>query len=339
MTIRDVQPGMVRAQELYGDYWFNAEPVTVAAQRGSVMLLDFWDYSCAGSIRALPYVKDWHKKYGRQGLVVIGVHTPRFAFGRDPVGVQRAIERFRIPYPVVMDNEGMIWSRYENRFWPAQHLVDRHGFVRLVNVGEGGYAATEHLIQTLMLDAGLLDEIPLLSEPLREADRSGAVSYRATPELFAGYLRGSIGNVEGYSPESEMHYADPGIYVEGRFYVAGDWSNDRDALTLLGDCGGHVLLRYAAIEVNAVFSPGKNQRVQVEVRQDGGYLNRESLGEDVRIDSSGRSSFVVDEPRCYSIVRNREHSEHVLHLTASAGGTALYSLSFVSGVVPELISG
>ncbi len=132
---------------------------------------------------------------------------------------------------------------------------------------------------------------------------------------------------------------DPGIYVEGRFYVAGDWSNDRDALTLLGDCGGHVLLRYAAIEVNAVFSPGKNQRVQVEVRQDGGYLNRESLGEDVRIDSSGRSSFVVDEPRCYSIVRNREHSEHVLHLTASAGGTALYSLSFVSGVVPELISG
>jgi len=330
---------MVRAQELYGDYWFNAEPVTVAAQRGRVMLLDFWDYSCAGSIRALPYVKDWHEKYGRHGLVVIGVHTPRFAFGKDPAGVQRAIERFRVPYPVVMDNEGMIWSRYENRHWPAQHLVDRHGFVRLVNVGEGGYAATEHIIQTLMLDAGLLDEMPVLTEPQRDADRVGSVSYRATPELFAGYLRGSIGNVEGYSPESEMHYADPGIYVEGRFYVVGDWSNGRDALALLGEEGGHVLLRYAAMEVNAVFSPGKNQLVSVEVRQDGEYLNRESLGEDVRIDGTGRSSFIVDEPRCFNIVRNKEHGDHVLKLTTAAGGTALYALSFVSGVVPELISG
>jgi thiol-disulfide isomerase/thioredoxin len=339
MTMHDVQSGTVRAHELYGDIWFNSEPILIGPRRGSVVLLDFWDYACSGSLRAIPYIKEWHEKYGAAGLVVVGVHSPRFAFGRDPENVQRAIQRLGIRYPVVMDNEALIWSRYGNRQWPVQQVVDRNGFIREVNAGEGNYARLEHAVQSLMLDAGLVSDLPVLSEPIRETDRPGAVSYRAAPELFAGYLRGSMGNVEGYFPESEIRYADPGIYVEGRFYVAGDWSNERDALTLLGESEAHVLLRYSALEVHAVLSRGSGPPADVEVLQDGLPLSAENRGEDIRLSPDGKSFVTVDEPRLYAVVRNREHFEHMLKLTTRGTGTSLYSIAFVPGVIPELISG
>jgi hypothetical protein len=339
MTIRDFGPGTIRAHELYGDYWFNSDPVPVLAQRGYVVLLDFWDYTSSASLRSIPYVIDWHRKYAARGLVVLGVHTPRFPFGKDPENVRQAIHRLGIPYPVVMDNEAMVWGRYGNRIWPAHHIVDRNGFVRFVNAGGGSPGATEHMLQTLMLDAGLLNDFPDLTQPLRETDRPGAVCYRATPEIFAGYLRGSMGNVEGYSPESEMHYSDPEIYVEGKFYISGDWSNDRDDLRLVGEGAGEVLVRYSALEVDAVLSSSGVQGVTVEVRQDGHGLPRDSAGEDVRIDGEGRSLLTVREPRSYRLVCNREHGEHLLRISLPRSGVTLFAICFTPGVIPELISG
>lgn len=339
MAIREYESGTVRAHELYGDYWFNSDPVPVLAQRGYVVLIDFWDYTSSACLRMVPYVIDWHRKYGAEGLVVLGVHTPRFPFGRDPENVRRAIHRLRIPYPVVMDNEAMVWSRYGNRVWPEQHIVDRNGFVRFVGAGGGSPGPMEHMVQTLMLDAGLLNDFPDLTEPMRETDRPGAVCYRATPEIFAGYLRGSMGNVEGYSPESEMHYTDPGIYLEGKFYIAGDWSNDRDDLRLVGEAGGDIVVRYSGLEADAVLSSVQGEGVEMEVRQDGQYVPEETLGGDVHRDAGGRSLVTVREPRSYDLIRNREHGEHLLKLEAPSGGVVLYSLSFTPGVIPELISG
>jgi thiol-disulfide isomerase/thioredoxin len=338
MTLRDFEPGLVRPHELLGDSWFNSDPVSVLAQRGYVVLIDFWDYTCGGSLRAIPYLKEWFKKYSPDGLLLIGVHTPRFSFAREPSLVERAIQRLGIRYPVVMDNDAMIWSRYGNRQWPTRYVIDRNGFIRFAKYGEGAYAATEHVVQTLMLDAGLANDLPDLTGPMRDADRPGVVCYRATPELYAGYLRGSMGNVEGSVPESEMHFADPGIYVEGKFYVDGDWSMDREDLRLVGDGAGTVVLRYSAQGVEAVLSGEANRSVEIEVRQDGEFLSPEERGEDIRL-KGGRSTLVVHEPRAYSLVRNREHGEHVLKLTIPGGGLSLYSFSFASGVIPELITG
>ncbi len=339
MSIRDFESGTYRAHELYGDYWFNSGPVPVLAQRGYVVLLDFWDYSSSACLRTIPYVIEWHRKYSAQGLVVLGVHTPRFPFGRDPDNVREAIHRLRIPYPVVMDNDAMVWSRYGNRIWPAQHIVDRNGFIRFMNAGGGSPGATEHVLQTLMLDAGLLNDFPDLTEPMRETDRPGAICYRATPEIFAGYLRGSMGNVEGYSPESEVHYADPGIYIEGKFYIAGDWSNDRDDLRLVGDGAGEVVARYSGLEADVVLSAPGVEGIELEIWQDGRSLPVEALGQDVHRDASGRSLVTVREPRSYGLIRNREHGEHLLKLALPRGGVALYALCFTPGVIPELISG
>ena len=336
----DIQPQTIRARELYGDYWFNSEPVPVFALRGSVLLIHFWDYTCASCIRSFPYVKEWQKKYEAYGLTVVGVHTPRFPFGQNPEEVEKAIRRFGIKYPVVMDNVALIAANYESRTWPTFFLIDKNGFIRYRKEGEGNYAATEHVIQTLLYDAGVGEGLPLPMEAIRDIDKVGAVCYRATPEIHAGYLRGSIGNVEGYSPESVVNYVDPGIYLDGRFYAAGDWMNGRDSLRLdLPNGGeGHIILDYQALEVGGVFRQEGKGKVEVDIRQDDRFLISETLGEDVRLATDGRSYLVVTEPRLYNIIKNREYGEHVLKLTAHSNALTVYSFAFLTAVIPELVS-
>ncbi len=336
----DIQPQTIRARELYGDFWFNSEPVPVSALRGSVILIQFWDYTCASCIRSLPYVKEWQKTYEAYGLTVVGVHTPRFPFGQNPEEVEKALHRFGIKYPVVMDNVALIAANYDSRTWPTFFLVDKNGFIRFRKEGEGNYAATEHIIQSLLYDAGVGEELPLPMEAVRDIDKVGAVCYRATPEILTGYLRGSIGNVEGYSPESVVAYADPGIYLDGRFYAVGDWMNGRDSLRLDEPRGGEgrIILDYQALEVQGVLRREGKGKVEVEVRQDDHFLTSETRGEDVRLASDGRSYLVVTEPRLYSIVKNREYGEHVLMLTAHSNAFAVYSFAFLTAVIPELVS-
>jgi len=340
MTTKDIKPQTLRAHELYGDFWFNSEPVPISALRGQVILIQFWDYTCVHCQRTLPYIKEWYRKYEKYGLVVVGVHTPKFPFGKNPEDVQKAIRRFDIPYPVVTDNEYLIASNYGNRFWPALYLVDKNGFIRYESVGEGNYGATEHAIQTLLYDAGVGEELPLVMEPIRDEDKPGAVCYRATPELFAGYLRGSIGNIEGYSPESIVDYKDPKIYLQGRFYANGNWMNDKNCLSLEegGEQPGQILLQYEALEVNAVFKPGAGKPCEVAIYQDDQFLTRENKGDDVLLAADGRTYLHVDEPRMYRLVRNKEYGEHMLKLSMMTKGFAFYSFTFVSCVIPELIS-
>lgn len=340
MTAKDIQPNAIRAYELYGDFWFNSEPVPISALRGRVILIHFWDYTCVHCQHGLPYIKEWHRKYEEYGLVVVGVHTPRFPFARNPDVVQRMVSRLGIKHPVVMDNGHVIASRYESRTWPEMFLVDRNGFIRHRNIGEGSYEATEHMIQTLLYDMGVDRELPVLMQPLRDEDRTGAVCYRATPELFTGYVKGSLGNVEGYSPESVVEYDDPEIYIEGRFYADGFWLNEKNCLRLNQVDGqpGHIMVSYMANEVNAVIKPENDAGFEVELMQDDRFLSELNKGDDIKIAPDGRSYFRVDEPRVFNLVRNGECGEHVLKLTTRDNGFALYSFMFGSCAIPEMIS-
>lgn len=339
MTIHEFQVRQVPAHELYGDFWFNSEPVPITALRGRVILLNFWDYTDCSSLRAMPYLNEWHKRYNQYGLVVVGVHTPKFPFGKRPDIVQRAIKRLNIEYPVVMDNESMIWSSYGNHVWPTKHLIDKEGFVRCTVAGEGSYAAMEQVIHSLLYSAGVTEEMPLVLEPVHETDRAGVVTFRATPELFTGYLRGSIGNIEGYSPESVVEYVDPKIYFDGRFYLDGNWKNDRDSLRHQDDDReGHVIVNYQALEVNAVINNENDNEFDIVVRQDDLFLSSENKGDDVLIDPDGRSVMHIIEPKMYNVVKNREFGEHVLRLSTRSNACGLCSLAFVSGAMREMFS-
>ena len=140
-----------RAPEFTGiEAWINSEPLTMASLRGNVVLVEFWTYECINCIRTLPHVTRWYNTYKDQGLVVIGVHSPESEMEQDRSGLQAAIEKFAIEYPVAQDNHFATWKAYENQFWPATYLIDRDGSIVLTHVGEGDYDETEATIRELL---------------------------------------------------------------------------------------------------------------------------------------------------------------------------------------------
>jgi cytochrome c biogenesis protein CcdA/thiol-disulfide isomerase/thioredoxin len=132
--------------------WFNSRPLSLAALRGRVVLIDFWTYTCINCIRTLPYLKAWDARYRNAGLTIVGVHSPEFSFEKDAGNVQRAIASFGIRYPVVQDNNLATWSAWGNQYWPAEYLIDARGKVRHVHFGEGEYDKSEQAIRSLLAE-------------------------------------------------------------------------------------------------------------------------------------------------------------------------------------------
>ncbi len=130
--------------------WLNSPPLTPEQLKGHVVLVDFWTYSCINCLRTLPYIRAWADRYKDGGFVVLGIHTPEFAFEKDPANVQQAVKELHIMYPVALDNDYAIWKAFSNQFWPADYLIDASGHIRYHHFGEGKYAETEDQIQELL---------------------------------------------------------------------------------------------------------------------------------------------------------------------------------------------
>lgn len=144
-------PGQMNLPEFQGiSQWLNSEPLTVAGLKGNVVLVQFWTFGCINCQRTLPYITRWHQQYAAQGLRVIGIHTPEFAFEREVNRIQSALADHQITYPVPLDNEFETWKAYDNRFWPHLFLADREGVVRYDHIGEGAYDETEQTIRQLL---------------------------------------------------------------------------------------------------------------------------------------------------------------------------------------------
>ena len=140
------------APEVTAETWLNSKPQRLADLHGKVTLVEFWTFSCYNCRNVEPHVKQWHTKYGARGLVVIGVHTPETEYERDIHNVSRYVEEHGLQYPVAIDNGAATWSRYGNQAWPAWYLIDKHGIIRHVHVGEGEYAQTEREIEALLAE-------------------------------------------------------------------------------------------------------------------------------------------------------------------------------------------
>ena len=250
--------------------WVNSEPFTLESQRGKVVLVDFWTYTCVNCIRTLPSLRSWHEKYAGAGLVVLGVHTPEFRFEKLRENVVDAVERLKIRYPVAQDNDYETWRAFDNRFWPAKYLIDRDGLVRYFHAGEGAYEKTERAIRELLAEAGgdLSGVSPQTpgspASHLETADREAGGSSRLripaltgpsdmglTRELYAGYERNyaaflSQGEEQAFSdgyflpyvvhpeyyegPNTEVMYSDPGDHRNHYIYLQGLWSNGEQRL-------------------------------------------------------------------------------------------------------------
>lgn len=187
--------------------WLNVDqPLTIADQRGKVVLIDFWTYTCINCIRTLPYLTTWQEKYADDGLVIIGVHTPEFEFEKSAENVQQAIEKHGIEYAVAQDNDYATWRAFENRFWPAKYLIDAQGHIRYVHFGEGAYEETEQAIQQLLKEAGLMSDADSDISASAVVPAGQAVRGQ-TAETYLGYLRARELVNQEYRPDQVVDYS------------------------------------------------------------------------------------------------------------------------------------
>ncbi len=248
--LKDLGP----APELAGiKGWLNGGPLTIAGLRGKVVLINFWAYSCINCIRTLPYLEKWQGAYGKQGLVVIGVHAPEFRFETNPQNIQSAITRFGINYPVAEDNDLLTWNAFHNQYWPAEYLIDRYGQIAYTHVGEGEYDVTENAIRTLVGVGS-----PVAAENGADLSRIGS------PEMYFGLQRVAM----LASPEppglGERSYTAPAHLALNRFALAGRWMLSGETATL-AQPGGRILLRCRSGKIFMVASSPNPVTVDVTV--------------------------------------------------------------------------
>ncbi|WP_186106091.1 cytochrome c biogenesis protein DipZ [Burkholderia gladioli] len=283
--------------------WLNSPPLTNASLRGKVVLVDFWTYSCINCLRTLPYVKAWARKYRNDGLVVIGVHAPEFAFERDIGNVKKATHDLGVTYPVAIDNRYSIWRAFNNEYWPAHYFIDAQGRVRYHHFGEGDYVQSERAIQQLLVEAGHPDaaQVPLgIDGPAASGAQAAADNAdMRSPETYVGYARAeNFSSPGGQLHDREHDYAAPAQPGLDDWGLAGAW-NVAEQQATLAKPGGRIVYRFHARDLHLVLGPGKNGApVRFRVTIDGTAPGA-SHGADVNADGVG----TVTGQRLYQLIR------------------------------------
>ncbi|EJF71800.1 MULTISPECIES: cytochrome c biogenesis protein DipZ [unclassified Pseudomonas] len=280
--------------------WLNSEPLTAEALKGKVVLVDFWTYSCINCLRTLPYVKAWAEKYRDQGLVVIGVHAPEFAFERDVNNVTKAMKDLGITYPVAIDNNYKIWRAFNNQYWPAHYFADAKGQIRYHHFGEGDYAESERVIQQLLREAGATK----VAGGLIEADAKGIqaapdMNEVQSPETYLGFQRAENFVTTGtLGTDKVVNYPAAGNLALNNWTLEGPWNVGGQQATLAA-ANGKIVYRFHARDLHLVLGPGADGKpVRFKVSIDG-QAPGDAHGTDVAPDGSG----TVTEQRLYQLVR------------------------------------
>jgi cytochrome c biogenesis protein CcdA/thiol-disulfide isomerase/thioredoxin len=311
-------PVLGRAPDFAGsDSWLNTRrdrPLSLRELRGRVVLVDFWTYTCINCLRTFPALRAWDERYARDGLVIVGVHTPEFAFERQRDNVERAVHDNDLRYPVAQDNEYATWNAWGNQYWPAKYLIDARGRVRYAHFGEGAYDETERAIRTLLAEAGER-RLPAASD-VRPATAARGVQ---TPETYLGTLRAQ--GFAGKPPEKgRRRYPEPGELERSEFALSGTWDVDGESATAVSDAEIHA--RPVAREVYLVMSSRDGVPRRVHVLVDGKPVSPTADGPDV---SAG--AVTVDRQRLYRLVSLPQLGEHRLELRVPAE-VSVYAFTF-----------
>ncbi len=279
--------------------WLNSPPLTREELKGKVVLIDFWTYSCINCLRSIPYVQAWAEKYKDQGLVVIGVHSPEFAFEKSVSNVKKAVADLKITYPVAIDSNYAIWRAFGNQYWPAHFFIDAEGRIRHHHFGEGDYDESEQIIQQLLKEIGKTDvSSGLVSVSATGAQAAAAAGDVLSPETYVGYERGENFVSPGGAVKDAKHAYTAGGPRLNEWGLTGDWTVNREH-AMLNEKDGSIVYRFHARDLHLVLGPsadGKPVRFRVTVD---GAAPGASHGAD--IDAAGEG--VVTEQRLYQLVR------------------------------------
>ncbi len=297
------------------------KPIKIADYAGKqVILLDVMTYSCINCQRTFPYVTGWYEKYKDEGLIVIGIHTPEFAFEKDKKNVESAMREFSINFPVVLDNDYGTWNAYGKRYWPRKYLIDIFGNVVYDHIGEGAYEETEMKIQELLAErkevlgeAGEVDA-NLVSGSIKEVN----VESRS-PETYFGSLRNEyLGNgLAGISGEQNL--GAPKNLNANTLYLVGEWNITPEYAE--AGAGAKIIYKYIAKDVYLVADADTEAEIEV-------WLDGRLVGSVRGSDVSGKGILKIKESRLYKIIEGGALGEHTLELRIKGDPLRAYAFTF-----------
>lgn len=280
--------------------WLNSAPLTTQSLRGKVVLVDFWTYSCINCIRTLPYLRAWAETYREQGLVVIGVHSPEFAFEKKLDNVKAAVDRFGITYPVAVDSDFRIWRAFRNTYWPALYFVDAEGRIRHHQFGEGGYERSEQVIRDLLAEAA--GRAPAHAEMVAPhasgAEAAPDLAARRSGETYLGSAQAT-----GFASPQGLGTGRPQDYTVGdlapnRWGLSGAWTVASDHVRAEAPDAA-LAYRFEARDLHLILGPGPEGRpVRFRVTLDG-----DAPGADHGADTDADGYGVIADTRLYQLVR------------------------------------
>lgn len=281
--------------------WLNSKPLNRDELKGRVVLVDFWTYSCINCIRTLPYIRAWAERYKDSGLVVLGIHTPEFAFEKDSGNVRQAVGDLKIAYPVALDNDYAIWKAFNNKYWPADYLVDVNGNIRHHHFGEGKYEETEKHIQELLKERNgqtTFSDTVKVSGSGAEAPPDTDVQ---SPETYVGYERAdAFMSPGGFRQDKPFRYSVPEHLELNQWGFSGNWTDGAQQATLTAT-PGKIVYRFHARDLHLVLGPSSNGKpIRFRVMIDG-----KPPGDNHGVDTDTAGNGAVTEHRLYQLIRQK----------------------------------
>ena len=303
--------------------WINSAPLTNADLKGKVILIDFWTYSCINCLRTLPYVKAWAEKYKNNNFIILGVHTPEFAFEKKIKNVEEAVKDLGITYPVAIDNEYKIWNSFQNEYWPAHYFIDHTGKIRHRHFGEGSYDKSEKVIQELILESGDKLNTTEVKVQAMGAQAPGLFVEGESPETYLGYWR-----TQNFSSTPEIQKDQTALYKAKTDLKLNDWALDgnwliADEVSILKKAKGKLKMKFRARDLHLVIGGAQTQfKVTVD-----GKVPGENRGLDIDDKGMGR----VDTHRLYQLIRiknEKDISDHLFEIEFFAPDVEVYAFTF-----------
>jgi len=307
------------APELHAKGWVNSAPLTAKDLAGKVVVYDFWTYSCVNCVRTLPYVRAWYDRYQKDGLVVVGVHSPEFDFEKDHGNVESAVARLKVTWPVALDDDMAIWGDFNNRYWPAKWITDRQGRIRYFHPGEGSYDETESVIRTLL---GVSPSAPKADDPKQAKQAPDQVAQTITQETYLGTERGGVA-------QAGEHSYTPGKPELHRPALSGAWDGEPELIRSVSP-DASLSLEYLAEEANLVLAAGSpgGAPIDVTIELDGKPVPEGYRTAGTRVAVDGTTYLHVEASDLYRLVRGPRVEQHTVRLIPRTPGLEAFAYTF-----------
>ena len=296
------------APTLHAKGWINSKPLTAKDLDHKVVLYDFWTYSCVNCVRTIPSVRSWYDRYAKDGLVVIGVHSPEFQFEKNHANVRKAVKKLGVDYPVALDDDMAIWDAFANQYWPADYLYGRDGKQASVHFGEGDYQQTEDEIRKLL---DIPKDAPRAK--VKGASEGGTDgSGDQTPETYNGSERGNDGFASSEPLLDGTHtFTAPKQLASSEHALAGTWKITPEYVQSVSK-GASLVIEYQAGQANLVMATADGKPIDVLVQ----------------VDDRPPLKVHVDASDLYTLAALHDTKVHRLTLTPSEPGLRAFAFTF-----------